>query len=248
MSAAAGDSSARARPPRTPKCSRCRNHGLVVPVRGHSGSCVWRLCTCPKCALITERRKILAAHKQLRSAAGNRAHTPEDGSGDATTATPERTGSARLYHPRPVHAAAAGHPVFPSECVPGLDYFERETTRMYLGCPPMYHYPPFSLGMPASGFRGAAISPPGFPVRGIQPCHPLQDGGGDFRHSYYPPMPPFMPPGYLSGIHYMPPNMPLSVSVMAEPRRGLTGHSSAENQSLRIVSERSVPPNKEPST
>ncbi|XP_075040125.1 doublesex- and mab-3-related transcription factor B1 [Mixophyes fleayi] len=242
MSAAAGDSSARSRPPRTPKCSRCRNHGLVVPVRGHSGHCGWKLCTCPKCSLITERHKILAAHKLLRRP-GNQAASPEGGGGDA--GAPEITESTGLLHPRAVHT---GHPMFPSECVPSMDYFERETTRMYLGCPPMYHYPTFPIGLPPPGFRGAAIPPPGIPLRGFRPCHPLQDGGGDFRQGYYPPIPSFMPPGYLSGIHYMPPTVPMNISVMAEPIRKLSGQSSAENQSVRIVSERSETPSKEPST
>lgn len=51
---------------RAPKCSRCRNHGYLVPVKGHAGKCRWKQCICDKCYLITERQKIMAAQKVLK--------------------------------------------------------------------------------------------------------------------------------------------------------------------------------------
>ncbi|KYO19383.1 doublesex- and mab-3-related transcription factor B1 [Alligator mississippiensis] len=117
------------------------------------------------------------------------------------------------------------YPALPPECLVSPEFLEREPPKVYPGYSGMYPYHPFPMGfainqpscrgVPASagiplhrGYRHA----PSSHIPASAASLSIPDAGGDFRQGYYAPLPQFIPPGFLPGIHYIPsPPFPLGV-------------------------------------
>lgn len=116
-----------------PNCGKCRNHGIIIKLRGHKQDCQFRDCECDCCILTVQRRVVMAAQtahirqrKMEEKLAGDGAEvTPPPVRGDVlmempprpTTPPPNPEGASQHFSRRSMFSSPIGFWEYFFNCV-----------------------------------------------------------------------------------------------------------------------------------